>query len=182
MIKHDLKLIFIHINKTAGSSVESAFGEPTQDHRLPVEIIRDIGLELYNRYYKFTIVRNPWDRYVSMYHYRILHGLESSNTTFKQFVINNIESPEMGRRCQFDWITQNNNLMVDFIARFENLDADFKKVCDRVNYWVKLPHINKTDHLHYSFYYDKELLDLTTKAWEKDLNYFNYKFRYINHL
>lgn len=67
MIIHDYKLIFIHIPKCAGRSISDAFGL-SFDH-YTAAFYKQHQPELWQEYRKFTIVRNPLDRFVSMYHY-----------------------------------------------------------------------------------------------------------------
>lgn len=74
LINHEQKFIFIHVQKTAGISIESQLM-----HRLPstelwhgrhgraVDGINEIGLDVWSQYYRFAFVRNPWDRMVSWY-------------------------------------------------------------------------------------------------------------------
>ena len=62
--------IFIHINKTAGTSIGNAIGLPIKHHRTAREVIAAIGKDKWNTAYKFTLVRNPWDEVVSHYEYR----------------------------------------------------------------------------------------------------------------
>ena len=87
MISHKHKVIFIHIPKCAGSSIETAFGINVNDNKLdkenlfgwdnknklylqhatPQELI-DLNLitqEQWDSYYKFIIVRNTWDKVMS---------------------------------------------------------------------------------------------------------------------
>ncbi len=105
MIDHKNKLIFIHIPKTAGTSLqELLFNKKIFNaHRKSLKIIKKIGR--YNDYYKFAIVRNPFDRLVSIYHYYILGGNGSykdwkigktlSKMGFKKFILNlnNLKCP-----------------------------------------------------------------------------------------
>lgn len=67
MITHDHKLIFIHIPKCAGRSVSDAFNQRF-DHFTLGHYKREY-LSCYMNYTTFTIVRNPYDRLVSLFHY-----------------------------------------------------------------------------------------------------------------
>lgn len=66
MISEEQKLIFIHINKTAGSSIEIAFNQqqPDKQHQTLRCYAKDRKIK---EYFTFTFVRNPWDRIVSWY-------------------------------------------------------------------------------------------------------------------
>ena len=69
MISDKHKLIFIHIPKCAGCSIEKIFNSSMMDHQTALEI-KSKHAEKWNSYFKFTIVRNTWERLVSIYHFR----------------------------------------------------------------------------------------------------------------
>jgi hypothetical protein len=92
MISHRLKCIFVHIPKTAGTSIEFAlfkdyertpsnlwgFHRPefcnkhqlgALQHLRATQIRQEVGTGDFDRYFKFAFVRNPWDRMVSLYAY-----------------------------------------------------------------------------------------------------------------
>jgi hypothetical protein len=57
--------IFIHINKTAGTSIIDVIGKPFRKHLTSKEVIKVIGQKKWDAAYKFAVVRNPWDKVVS---------------------------------------------------------------------------------------------------------------------
>ena len=68
--RHLDRFVFIHINKTGGSSIAKALNIPSV-HRTAQEKIEEIGQKNWDRKLTFTVVRNPWDKVVSLYHYRV---------------------------------------------------------------------------------------------------------------
>jgi hypothetical protein len=149
------------------------------------------------RYFKFTIVRNPWARLVSCYQDKIIrlkptasnlrsakHGnnlrwqLNLQKPSFKEF----LEIVTKAENIQADdhWDTYHNRVVfedVDFIGRLENIQEDFNTICDKLGIpQLELPHRNKSKHKHYSEYYDDESIELVAKAYKKDIDLFGYKF------
>lgn len=75
MISHDFKLIFTHIPKCAGRSICDIFSQRF-DH-YTAEYYQDEYRKFFEEYQKFTIVRNPFDRMVSLYIYLTEHRRHS---------------------------------------------------------------------------------------------------------
>jgi len=204
MINHKYKCIFIHINKNAGTSIDILFNRRHSGHwnLKAYESFRRTKF-LYRHYYKFTVVRNPWDKMVSLYH----SWAKSSNwdwgwgsdnkPTFIEFIkiidgfsnerqmelwperkMYQHKSGTMRMSNQLDWlIDSNNKIPLNYICRFENLQEDFNKVCDDIGFpKTELPYYNKSNHLHYSTYYDEETKDIVARRFSKDIEYFKYKF------
>lgn len=198
MINHKHKFILIHIPKTGGTSIESALCgsdwwkvHPPSKH-LTAHIAKKIYAPYWNDYFKFSFVRNPWDRLVSMLKYKHHYKLSLNNqdkivTTqyFKYF-----EKIEYDTRFfnlkQFEDFKEKSqsvymNILgreIDFIGRFENLQEDFNNVCDLLKIKSsKLPHTEKSkNRLHYREYYSEDEKNIVSKKYEKDIDLFKYKF------
>lgn len=171
MINNEYKFIFMHIMKTGGSSIEKLFNYEGIKHQRPIELINILGQTTWDSYFKFTFVRNPWDRTISEYFYRRKKG--SVATDFKSW-LKSMSRDSWAIGLQSNWLQDKN---FDFIGRFENLQEDFEFVCQQINYpKVELPHMNSTSHEHYSTYYDEETKEIVREWHQKDIEKFNYDF------
>lgn len=179
-------VVFIHINKTGGRSIEKALNLPFQ-HKTALEKIGEIGQQRWDQVYKFTSVRNPWDKVISHFRYRVETNwidLKTKPIKFKEWVKLAYEDkdpfyydiPKMFMP-QLDWITDHKGkILVDFICRFENLDDDFSFVCEKLGKNVALPHINSSKHGNYREYYDDDTIEIIAKSFSRDIEKFGYKF------
>jgi hypothetical protein len=195
MISHRKKFIFVHINKTAGTSIMKALAEYSdsgkgQKHEMLYRILpsdgfsNKSGLNLISqckqspkKYFKFAFVRNPWDRAVSGFKYQVLkRGKYTKN--FNRYLQVHTNIPFLSSHNQLDWITnEKNEVKLDFIGRFENLQEDFNIICDKIGIpKQQLPHKNKSKHKSYTEYYDDETRQIVAEKYAKDIEYFGYEF------
>jgi chondroitin 4-sulfotransferase 11 len=185
MINNKYNFIYIHINKTGGRSVEKLFDNKC-DHTYSLEYIKKLGRKKYNSYFKFTFVRNPWDRLVSQYSFRRQLAIRTVRCdlmdNFKDWAKcayhpDRKVKRKIKKKNQLDWIIdKKGNIAVDFVGRFENINEDWKKICTKLSIDLKLPHANKSKHKHYTEYYDDELIELVRNKFKKDIKYFGYEY------
>lgn len=132
--------------------------------------------------FKFTVVRNPWDRMVSSFHWERTNKLIEKDarisSNFKEFARNPRWYRSQHSKSQLDFITDESfNIKVDFICRFENLQEDFNSACIKGNIPPrKLLHEHKSERKHYTEYYDDETKQIVAEKYAKDIEYFGYKF------
>ena len=185
MLLTKYKAIHIHITKCAGASIERAFKKRLFQHFTKQDFVLRYGLDTWDSYFKFAFVRNPWDRFVSLYFYMVSKPEQFKDKTrgmnFKQYLSTLLNNPNKGddilNSWQHAWIYDSKGLMVDFVGRFENLHEDFAKVCKAIGAEsITLGHHNKTNHAHYSHYYDDELIDIVRKGAATDIKLFRYEF------
>ena len=74
-------------------------------------------------------------------------------------------------------IADDSGIVVDYVGRFENLEADFRVVCERIGLPpLKLPHIRKSCHKDYRRYYDKKTIRTVAEVFKEDIRMFGYEF------
>ena len=183
-INHQYKFIFIHIPKTAGTSIRNSFDMNGYDkkvvrksypHSRCSEVKEYCGEKIWDEYFKFSFVRNPFDRMISFYsfhnspQYKHPTGKERAQLPIKEWVLTNKDKNVLH--------TQNYYLNedIDFIGRFENLQFDFDIVCNRIGIpKYTLPHYNKSKHEHWGHVFDKETQEHIHKIYSDDFNKFHY--------
>jgi hypothetical protein len=198
MISHDLHCIFVHIQKTGGSSVRQALQMAQHDvdkHRFARELRIGYGEVYWRSYFKFAFVRNPWDRLVSWWRMiernaaakRPMNGFQrfilSRASTFEQFLSNcdeeyhDHDGSKWIFRNQIDYISDASGITVDFVGRFERLQDDFAMISSRLGLpSLRIPHVNSSAHKHYSAYYSAETGRLVAARFARDIEAFGYSF------
>lgn len=180
MIHHQHKCIFVHITKTAGSSITKALGKHDNEnpHRNIFKYREQIEENIFNKYFKFAVVRNPWDRMVSEYHYQKQRkDGRHTNLSFEQYLK---QGHPAQTSDQLKWISNINNgdvkLLVDYVIRFEDLNKGIKEVSDKIGYDLELPKINTSVHNEYKTYYTDKTKQIIYKSHRNDIKFFKYEF------
>jgi hypothetical protein len=136
----------------------------------------------------FAIVRNPFDRAVSMFQHAKENNLsdlygESSDASFEDFCEIMSESREnniknfIGIHQQVEWL--NGAFQPNFILRFENLKNDFKEMldaCEIRHISSDIPHENSSKRSNYKDYYNSNAKKIIEKVFEKDIDTFKYLY------
>lgn len=133
--------------------------------------------------FKYTIVRNPWERVVSAYHYLKERRFLNDND-FRIFIekIGNGELDSYHIRVKQHLVPQipmfsiNGESVVNFIGRLENIKEDWKYIANQINCTEVLPHKNKSNHKHYRRYYTKKSKKIVERIYAEDIETLNYNF------
>jgi hypothetical protein len=178
--------VFIHINKTGGSSVEKALGIGL-DHSTALEKHQQLGERAWRRKFTFTLVRNPWDKVVSHYHYRVRTnqtGLAEKPVAFAEWLQRcyvdhdprYYDQPRMFMPQRQWLVDEHDKLLVEFVGRFENLTEDFQRICERLSVNAQLGHAKPSSRGSYRDYYDADSEALIREYFAEDLALFGYEF------
>jgi len=197
-------LLFIHIPKTAGTSIIKMFNMDEKEGHISCNQYEESNKILYDNAYKFAIVRNPWDKFVSCYEYakmkksywhsingdsiygkHIDYDLVTKYDNFNDFIkyLSDIEEPILPLKSvnwtyQYQWICDNKfNIKIDTVYRYEHLNYMIKDLNNKFNYNLELPHINKSKDKDYKTYYNDNSIHFVNKIYKKDIDLFNYKFK-----
>lgn len=191
----DTRCIFIHVPKCGGSSIAKAlFGEEHVGHATHRQYRMLFTKEEYLSYFKFAIVRNPWDRLVSAFHYLKGGGNGEADACwaeenlkqfndFETFVREWLPSKKLDS-TYWHFMTQahftNTEAGIkdlDFIGHFESMASDFKKIADTLGMDVELPYLNRSNRRSdYRSYYSDETASIAAEAYKVDIDTFGYKF------
>lgn len=179
-IVHD-DFIFVHIPKCGGTSISEwiPYGTHVIGHpKLESLITPD------KKKFTFTIVRNPWDRTVSAYHYlfktkkitNFQSYIDNNTLTFEQFVkdLKNVKVPELwfnGETQQCEWFRSG----IDLIIKYENMEEDVKRLFSG-SVDTPLPHEHKSEHSHYREYYTDETREIISTIFKEDIEMFHYEY------
>ncbi len=191
------RAIFVHIPKTAGTSVLSALGvPPVFDTHAPSRAYARAYPDLYRTAYKFAFVRNPWDRFASSFHF-MKHGTEwdmqqewarrhIGDQSFAEFTYR-LRNPMFRATVlaerffwpQMFWLTGNGHSPgIDETFRFEDIDAATRKLCDRFGITppTTTPHLRKVEKADFRELYDGPMIDIVAKIYRQDIAALDYRF------
>jgi hypothetical protein len=164
------------LNRLAGMSGRIQFRE----HVTASTIRRCLPPRLYRSMFKFAFVRNPWDRLVSRYSYLLRlkeHPRHEHVTHFAGFAEYLEWEIRRGKMHQYDYLTdRHGKLIVDFFGKYENLHADFAKVCERLGLHAELARLNASPHRDYRQYYTPATRDRVAREFARDIELFGYDF------
>lgn len=192
LINHKKKFIFVHIQKTAGSSITNALknDKNTLNTCHQHTFLNDCHHN--KEYFKFTFVRNPWDRLVSWYnhinfvkrHNNFFAYILDNSKNFSEFLtLTDVIRNDFGMKKsisinQLDYISDDKgNILTDYIGRFENINEDILNIGKKIGYEnLTIPHINKFPHKDYRTYYTDKDIEIVQEMYKRDIDYFGYKF------
>lgn len=204
MISRTKNFIFVHIYKTAGTSVSEVLQTYSRPGLLPRLIARgrktlgiggkrlqnaglakhataaDYQLALgdeFGQYYRFSFVRNPFDWQVSLYHFI----KQSPKNPYHNMVKTMSFDDYLYWTCrekltlQLDFLVDDSGCsLVDYIGRVENLPEDFGHVCQVLGVQFALAHRNRSQHMPYVKYYSESTARLVSEAYAQDFERLGY--------
>lgn len=211
-ISHRYKFIFFAFPKTGSESIRKildpysdikavnrkdiTIDNPFYTHITPEEtqkIFKEKGWN-YDDYYKFTCVRNPFSRLVSLYN--MTRKNKKSTPSFTNWLIDiNPKSKERG-----SWISNgqlsfkeyisstDGDILVDKVIKLENINIELENVLRDLNIKNEVvPHINKGKYKKninrirssqklYRLFYNVNTIEFVSKHFKWEMEQFDYRF------
>ena len=190
LISHKKKFIYLKTKKTASTTVEIYF-EPEclnwANHMIASDVKAKIGDDIWDSYFKFCVIRNPFDKLVSYWWWK-LGAKNSQDLETRDFVeikrhfnffIQNLHNLVLDR----DIYMINKEVCIDFFIRYENLTEDISQVCRLLDINFDSSKIGKykssfrKTKIDFHDYYNEESKNIVKQAYAWEIDKFNYSFK-----
>jgi hypothetical protein len=210
MISYIHKCIFIHIPRTGGTSIENLIwptgpaGKRTErdlwmgfvdkyhnkhqtgglQHLFATHILSEVGDATFTRYFKFSIVRNPWDKAVSQFAYMVKRkdlrnfiGMKQDDC-FKRYL------ELISRKRHVQWEQQVRFLrdaegawLVDYVGRYEVFSQSVDHILKSLGLETcTIPHEKRSERGSYQDYYNDESREIVAQLYKEDIEAFGYSY------
>jgi len=192
-----LGYVFIHIPKCAGTSIHHALGILHDRLALPInekkyhkhskasDVRRVLG-PIWDKSFKFSIVRNPWDLMVSSYHWWLTHAGQYSSLATQTAQIKEMGSFAKFMQSEFgskmineqyggellDWISEDGKIVVDLVGRFETLNRDWIRISEALGVdHISLSRANASTRDDYRSFYDETSKRLVAERFRRTIKF-----------
>ena len=202
IISHSHKFVFFAVPKTATHAIRQALRQQLTEgdweqqtlfgqQFLPMPELAALGHghisaqqlkphlapDVWETYFKFAFVRNPFDRFVSTCFF-LNRGTPNFENSALSFMKAALGRPRFRGRVlvkpQADLLTDDlGGIAMDFVGRYETLQASFDEICERIGIpSSNLPRKNVSEHRSYDQYYDEALKQQVADFYRDDLRLF----------
>lgn len=189
-------IVFVHIPKAAGTSVNEALYGRFMGH-IPAASIQRWGSAAVNSLPSFAITRNPWDRLVSAYRFAkrgsgvggggaVWHPEQYRVPEFENFELfvtewltrRDIAALDYAFQPQALFVTNSNGeLLPDYVGKLEDLASTIKFIERQVGTTPLLPKANRSgEKVDFRSFYNPRLVEIVGRVYAEDVNKFGYRF------
>jgi hypothetical protein len=206
IISHQHRFIFAAVPKTGTHSVRQALREHMSaedieqvglfvNKRFPYaelaairhghlalrQVRPHVGQEMFDSYFKFAFVRNPFDRFVSYCAFMTRDGdvfQRAPRAVMEHMLF--VEPPEQHILFQPQssvLVDDDGKLLTDMVGRVEQMQASYDAICARIGIPSRsLEQVNSSRRGDYRQYYTPALVEGVAKRYARDLELFGYEF------
>jgi Sulfotransferase family len=226
IINNTCQFIFVHVPKAAGTSLTNhlskfsrycdleiggtMLGEALQPefkrryglskHSSAMEIRETTGDEIWQKYFTFGFVRNPYERAFSIFHFAKKMSVEQQHkaytemqrySTFAEFIKSDFyqtEGPDRIFNPQLFWLRQNastDDIGVDFVGHVEEMNACVRELTQKLGQgmenssWEDVPWLNESGSDRVTVWDEladhQELQEIVHRRNEIDFRVFGYE-------
>ena len=196
VICHNKKCIFIHIPKTAGTSIEQFLKDNNKNeidllgvklgramhHYRAIDLKKEIP-ELFKKYFKFSIVRNPYDRLLSEYYWcRIPEAgfkFGKTKTEFLNYVSKVIKNKNFYSNIYHEhfmpqyMFIYDSTIQVDNLFKYEDLDWTIDYLKKKLSIENDLKNLNKSRFTKEDW--NENQKEIIYNLYKNDFLLFNYQ-------
>ncbi len=147
--------------------------------------------DLFNSYFRFSFVRNPYDILISGYEYvkasanenhpgyrdKNFVWMRTKFTTFRDYVLKFRfhHFPDFQYAYLYD---SKGTCLIDYVGKVEDLHRDVLNISEKLKIPVpKVPYLNQTDRKPKEDYFTEEILSKVNDFYSRDFELFNYQKR-----
>ena len=140
-----------------------------------------LGEEAFARYFKFSFVRNPFDRFISYCAFMTREDgafEQRPQEVMRYFLFKDRPDDHLLFFPQHAFLVDGaGRLLTDAVGRMEDMQGSYDALCRRIGIpSEQLGKINSTRRDDYREYYDRELVDAVANLYRRDLDLFGYQF------
>jgi hypothetical protein len=198
----NISVIYIAINKCANTSFKKILTKYShiiiphnnlKNENLTYNLHYICELPIWNSCFKFTVIRNPIDRFISSINFFCDFCLINNEKSSVDYVLNIISND------QYDYdlygghhsfikrhtlpmshnhyrIIKNDQLNIDYIFRLENLDKEYKNLCQKIFIEHEpLPKLNQSKPMFTKDMLNNSQISRICEIYRRDFEFFGYE-------
>lgn len=196
-LESEKSIIFIHIPKAAGNAlIKTLYGVSATGHD-PLTRYKQHDKCQYDQSFKFAVVRNPWDRMVSSFHYLKQGGIGFFDADFsQQYLVDcddfNVFLHKMMSDSAYEskimtWVhfvpqldflsLDGESIDVDLCVKLEEMTEKMSEICFSLGIEPKnMIKDNASNRESYQSYYSTETASYVKELYQNDILLLGYKF------
>ena len=210
IISHKHRFVFVAVPKVASQSIRLAFrpfladGDEEQatlfdklystdphmaakghGHFTASELKEHLGPGVWNSYFTFGFVRNPWERFASWAQFRLAKdpNFYRFPTLFmKAAIVSGRAEKDLWAKPQTDFLCgENNELLVDYVGKLETTTEALENISAAIGLPVSgISRLNTGQQHSYWSWFDSELISMVGTLYQPDIQLFAYQAKVLN--